>query len=900
MSSGIGTDSIPFNGPIHEESPLQADSRYELLETLGAGSFATVFRARDNELNREVAIRQIHSQLLDDPRFLDRYWAEAQLLASVQHPHIVTIYDIVRGKGWLVLELMQANLRDRLNGRPMDLRALRTTLIHALKALKYLHSRGIIHGDINPGNLMVDHRKRVKVGDFGIARRVARTDGSVSRGASKYMAPEALSGEIANVGPSSDLYSLGFSCYELMCGSAFADLFPGLNPNEGNAQAAWMMWHAAPDRKLPPISQVLEGVPPDLAAVIERMIEKNPKARFQSAEEVLSQLGDDSKGVNPEGSTSGDTTSAEPTSTGPRWWVVAVFAVSVLMSLAMLFLPSKPTKPEVAPPSKYAIVRKADLSKNILEIEDQITGIPEEAPLPPKSKIRLRLPGEAERFILPKDIQLGDWIEIQPAATPEGEAAMFISRPIRQSGEVRQVDAAAGQITVSISSGRLKDELAMYVPERAKIILNGQPAKLPDLRRDDRVEVEHLLDPRGAKGELVSTLVVLRTVESTGYLESIDLPSRTLKITEARGQKGGRSWILAPDATLAFSSGQTLKPDDLRPGDRLTVQADSHIHSLVVTRGDSTEQGLFLESREDNTFLMRADSGNEVLLSITPETDIRLGQDRVKIDDLRPQTDRLSVTIHNTEGSQQTATSIDATRGVRHDRWAIIIGNGTFDDRTLTPLPHLTTDAESLHRTLMGRYAVDRNWSSLLIDKDVQTVRDEFQRLLPRVTEPMQLIVAVLGHGYLGPDGKAYIAFKDFQWASMEKTGLPLDGLVDLLERSPAKEKLLLLDLTQTGDHPDVEGQPDLPKLLLTLKTPLKTVRIIGASSENERSLPIEDGRRSWFGPQLEHAFAGAADTDRNLSITSAELMKSLESAAFNSDPPAVQHPFLWPLPETP
>ena len=879
---------------------MDADSRYELLETLGAGSFATVYRARDNELNREVAIRQIHSQLLDDPRFLDRYWAEAQLLASVQHPHIVTIYDIVRGKGWLVLELMQANLRDRLSGRPMDLRALRTTLIHALKALKYLHSRGIIHGDINPANLMVDHRKRVKVGDFGIARRVARTDGSVSRGAAKYMAPEALSGEIANVGPSSDLYSLGFSCYELMCGSAFSDLFPGLNPDEGNAQAAWMMWHAAPDRKLPPISHVLEGVPPDLAAVIERMIEKNPKSRFQSADEVLSQLGDDSKGADRDTSSNGDTPTSEQAPPGPRWWVVAVFAVSVLMSLAMLFLPSGARQKAVALPSKYAIVRKADLTRHVLEIEDQITGIPEEAPLPPKSKIRLRLQGEAERFILPKDILLGDWIEIQPAATSGGEAALFISRPIHHSGEVRQLDAAAGQITVSISSGRLKDELAMHVPERAMITLNGQPAKLKDLRRDDRVEVEHLLDPRGVKGELVSTLVVLRTVESTGFVESIDLPNRMLKITEARGQKGGRTRALAPDATLVFSSGQSLPLDDLRTGDRLTVQADSHIRAIVVTRGDSTEQGLFLESREDSTFLMRSDSGNEVLLSITPETDIRLGQERVTIDDLRPQIDRLSVTIHNTEGRQQTATSIDATRGVRHDRWAIIIGNGTFDDRTLTPLPHLATDAESLHRTLIGRYAVDRNWSALLVDKDTQTVRDEFQRLLPRVTEPMQLIVAVLGHGYLGPDGKAYLAFKDFQWASMEKSGLPLDGLVDLLERCPAKEKLLLLDLSHAGDHPDVEGQPDLPKLLLTLTTPLKTVRIIGASSEGERSLAIEDGRRGWFGPQLDHAFAGFADTDRDITISAEELMKSLESAAFDSDPPAQQHPFLWPMPESP
>jgi eukaryotic-like serine/threonine-protein kinase len=782
----------------------------------------------------------------------------------------------------------------------MDLRALRTTLIHALKALKYLHSRGIIHGDINPANLMVDHRKRVKVGDFGIARRVARTDGSVSRGAAKYMAPEALSGDIAHVGPSSDLYSLGFSCYELMCGSAFADLFPGLNPDAGNAQAAWMMWHAAPDRKLPPISHVLEGVPPDLAAVIERMIEKNPKARFQSADEVLSQLGDDSKGADRETTTSGDMSVTVPTPPGPRWWVVAVFAVSVLLSLSMLFIPTGPTKPMVAPASKHAIVRKADLTRNVLEIEDQITGIPEEAPLPPKSRIRLRIQGEAERFILPKDILLGDWVEIQPAATPEGEAALFITRPIHQSGEVRQLDAAAGQITVSISSGRLKDELVMHVPERAQITLNGQPAKLMELRRDDRVEVEHLLDPRGVKGELVSTLVVLRTVEWTGFVESIDLPNRTLKITDARGQKGGRMLTMAPDATLAYSSGQSLPLEDLRAGDRIAMQADSHIRAIVVTRGDSTDTGLFLESRGDGTFLMRADSGNELLLSVTPETDIRLGQEKVTIDDLRPQIDRLNVTIHSTEGTQQTATAIDVTRGVRHDRWAIIIGNGTYDDRTLTPLPHLVPAAESLHRTLIGRYSLDRNWSALLVDQDVQTVRDEFQRLLPRVTEPMQLIVAVLGHGYLGPDGKAYIAFKDFQWSSMEQTGLPLDGLVDLLERCPAKEKLLLLDLTHTGDHPDVEGQPDLPKLLLTLQTPLKTVRIIGASSEGERSVPLEDGRRSWFGSQLDRAFAGSADADRNLTISADELMKSLESAAFDSDPPSQQHPFLWPIPETP
>lgn len=870
---------------------MDAASRYELLEKLGVGSFATVYRARDNELNREVAVRQIHPQYLDDPRFLDRYWAEAQLLGSVQHPHIVTIYDLVRSKGWLVLELMQANLRDRLAGRPMDLRALRTTLIHALKALKYLHSRGIIHGDINPANLMVDHRKRVKVGDFGIARRVARTDGSVSRGAAKYMAPEVLSGEIANVGPSSDLYSLGFSCYELLCGAAFADLFPGLNPQQGNAQAAWMMWHAAPDRKLPPISRVMEGVPPDLAAVIERLIEKNPKARFQSADEVLAQLGDDTKTSDRE-STTNDIATTEQKSAGPRWWVVALFAVSCLASLSMLFIPSGPAKPTVAPPTKHAIVRKADLTRNLLEIEDQITGIPEEASLPTKPKIRLIRQGEAEQFILPRDILPGDWIEIRPATTPDGEATFFVSRPIRQLGDVRQLDAGAGQITVSIISGRLKDELSMHVPARAKISLNGKPATLKEIRLGDRLEVEHLLDPTGTKGELISRLDALRAEEAAGFIEAIDLTNRVLILTEGRGQKSGRQLTLAPEATLTFASGQPLKLEDLHIGDRVSVKADTLIRSVVVTRGDTTEQGLFIEWRADNTFLMRTDSGNKIVLTTTPETDVRLGQDRVTINDLRPEIDRLSVTIHSTESGVQTATAIDATRGVRHDRWAIIIGNGAFDDRTLTPLPHLTTDAQSLHRTLLGRYAVDPKWSALVLDPDVQAVRDEFQRLLPQVTEPMQLIVAIMGHGYVGPDGKAYLAFQDFQWSSMETTGLPLEGLVDLLERCPAKNKILLLDLTHAGNHPDVAGQPDLPHLLATLKTPLKTVRIIGASSENERSQPIEDGRRSWFGRHLDKAFAGDADNNRDLTITPDELIKSLESAAFDSDPPSLQHPF--------
>ena len=93
---------------------MSLDTRYKILEKIGSGSFATVYRAKDNELGREVAIKQLHSEFLADEGRLDRFWQEAQLLASLQHPNIVTIFDIVRERGWLVMELMQSSLATRL------------------------------------------------------------------------------------------------------------------------------------------------------------------------------------------------------------------------------------------------------------------------------------------------------------------------------------------------------------------------------------------------------------------------------------------------------------------------------------------------------------------------------------------------------------------------------------------------------------------------------------------------------------------------------------------------------------------------------------------------------------------------------------------------------------------
>ncbi len=349
--------------------------------------------------------------------------------------------------------------------------------------------------------------------------------------------------------------------------------------------------------RLPPIANVLEGVPRDLATVIEKLIEKNPKDRFQTADEVLAALGDDSKGTDRE-STTNEPAALEVQPQRPRSWVIAMFAMSVLASLAMLLFPTGPSIPQKLEASRHGIVRRADVTRGILELEDQLSGVPEEVPLPAKPKVRLLQLGEAERFIMAREIQPGDWVEIRPPVQPGDESIFVVSRPLSQSGAITQVDASVGKLTISVESGRLRDEFPMYVPARTVVKLNGEISKLDQARVGDRVEVTHLLDPTGQQGHLVSQLRLLRPVEVAGYLEAVEGDGKSLVVTDTFGKPGNRKFTLAEDVTIQFFDGQTLLVKDLVKGDRLAIRADEVVRSLTVTRGDQTDQGVFLEDRK--------------------------------------------------------------------------------------------------------------------------------------------------------------------------------------------------------------------------------------------------------------------------------------------------------------
>lgn len=358
---------------------MSDEIRYEIGEEIARGDFATVYRGRDLRLDRDVAIKQLHQEYLNNPKLTERYWQEAQILARLEHPHVMTIYDVVPEKGWLILELMKGSLKDRLGNKPIHLKDLRLTILFVARALSFFQQHDILHGDVKPSNLLIDRNNVIKLGDFGIARRLQSGEGSAVKGATRYIAPEVVSDKFGPVGPQSDIYSLGFSAYELLCGDRFESLFPGLHMFGRDQQLAWIMWHSAVDRRLPRIQDVLEGVPEQLAAVIEKMTQKDPAKRYRSADQIIADLSSSST-VPVGGASQEEAADREEES---RWArrkrytaVGAVFA-SLLLSAFMLLpsdreptgqLPPAPTEGrigKVAPPRIKSISSPKSKSSSV-------------------------------------------------------------------------------------------------------------------------------------------------------------------------------------------------------------------------------------------------------------------------------------------------------------------------------------------------------------------------------------------------------------------------------------------------------------------------------------------------------------------------------------------------------
>jgi tRNA A-37 threonylcarbamoyl transferase component Bud32 len=266
----------------------QTLGKYRVLEPLGRGGMARVYRAYHPQLERYVAIKVLRSDLVDDEEFLVRFRREAQAVAGLRHPNVVQVFDFdVQGDlTYMVMELLEGDtLRRRLNdyrvrGEKMPPGEVVRVLLDVLDGLAYAHSEGMIHRDIKPGNVLLTRRGQAVLGDFGIAQIVGGTRHTASgalMGTLSYMAPEQ--GLEGHSDVRSDIYSLGIILYEMLLQRP---------PFEADTPLAVLMKHVNDPLPLP--RAIDPTIPEPFERIVLKALAKDPDDRYQSAEEMARAL----------------------------------------------------------------------------------------------------------------------------------------------------------------------------------------------------------------------------------------------------------------------------------------------------------------------------------------------------------------------------------------------------------------------------------------------------------------------------------------------------------------------------------------------------------------------------------------------------------------------------------
>ncbi len=253
--------------------------QYELLEVIGKGGMATVYRAYQPSMHREVAIKIIAPGLATDAEFMARFEREAQIIARLQHPHILPVYDFGReeGNAYLVMRLMEGgHLGQELEGGPLPTERVVALTTQIAAALDYAHRRGIVHRDLKPTNILLDDLGNAYLTDFGIAKMVAgtATTGLTAPGAvmgtPTYMAPEQWRAQ--PVDGRTDVYSLGVIVYQMLLGQT---------PFSAETPHGLMYQHL--DMEPPAPHTIQPDAPRSIEPVIAKVLAKDPEDRYASA-----------------------------------------------------------------------------------------------------------------------------------------------------------------------------------------------------------------------------------------------------------------------------------------------------------------------------------------------------------------------------------------------------------------------------------------------------------------------------------------------------------------------------------------------------------------------------------------------------------------------------------------
>ncbi len=275
-------------------SPGTTVGPYQIIEQLGAGGMATVYKAYHPALDRDVAIKVLHPAFKNDPQFFVRFQREARIVARLEHPNIVPVYDFneFEGEPYLVMRFVQGQtLKVSMKDAPFD----KTTVLRLMEpvcdALAYAHRQGILHRDIKPSNIILADNGHVFLTDFGLARMAELGESTLSQdmlvGTPQYISPEQAQGQ-GNIDGRTDIYALGVVLFEMITGRV---------PYSGDTPFAIIHDHIY---KPLPLPSTLNGdVDETLEKVVLRALAKDPEDRFSTMEEFWQAL---KKALMPSGS----------------------------------------------------------------------------------------------------------------------------------------------------------------------------------------------------------------------------------------------------------------------------------------------------------------------------------------------------------------------------------------------------------------------------------------------------------------------------------------------------------------------------------------------------------------------------------------------------------------------
>ena len=265
------------------EPKISSIGKYRIIELVGEGAMGVVYRAQDSVLERTVAIKVMNESIARQEDLRKRFLHEAQAAGSLQHPNVVTIYDLgeVDGHLFIAMEFVQGVDLEHLIelGEPLSLQARLDIIIDVLTGLAYAHKRGIVHRDIKPANIRVGDDGRAKIMDFGVAHLASSSMTSTGSilGTPSYMAPEQITE--GKTSAATDIFAVGGVLYQVL-----AQMKPFDAPTLQNLFFKIITEHPRP------VSELMPGLPPALDRIVRKAMAKEPAQRYASALDMANDL----------------------------------------------------------------------------------------------------------------------------------------------------------------------------------------------------------------------------------------------------------------------------------------------------------------------------------------------------------------------------------------------------------------------------------------------------------------------------------------------------------------------------------------------------------------------------------------------------------------------------------